>query len=236
MRAKRVLIVDDALIMRKRIRDIAEEAGWQVAGEAKDGEEAVALYQQEKPDLVTLDIVMPKLDGVSALKQIIANGSPSARRHGQRRESKRKAGRVHSGQARSTLSSNPSRRPACVASSRNTSPAEPAVGNAPLNADPTKILVVDDSALYRQSIYNVLREVADAAVVGSAKNGVEALKKIEQLDPDLLTLDVQMPDMDGIRGLAGDQAPAASAQGDHGQQPHVRGSAGDDGCADGRSV
>jgi two-component system chemotaxis response regulator CheB len=50
-------------------------------------------------------------------------------------------------------------------------------------------------------IYNVLREVADASVVGSAKNGVEALQKIEQLDPDLLTLDVQMPDMDGIQVL-----------------------------------
>ena len=70
MGAKRVLIVDDALIMRKRIREIAEEAGWQIAGEAGDGEEAVKLYQQHLPDLVTLDIVMPRLDGVAALHQI----------------------------------------------------------------------------------------------------------------------------------------------------------------------
>ena len=75
---KRVLIVDDALIVRKRIREIAEEAGWQVAGEAEDGAEAVALYQQEKPDLVTLDIVMPNLDGVSALKQL-RQADPQAR-------------------------------------------------------------------------------------------------------------------------------------------------------------
>ena len=78
MGTKRLLIVDDALIMRKRIREIAEEAGWQVAGEAKNGEQAVALYQQEKPDLVTLDIVMPKMDGVSALKQMIQD-DPQAR-------------------------------------------------------------------------------------------------------------------------------------------------------------
>ena len=70
-----------------------------------------------------------------------------------------------------------------------------------MNAGPTKILVVDDSALYRQSIYNVLREVADVSIVGTAKNGMEALEKIEQLEPDLLTLDVQMPDMDGIQVL-----------------------------------
>ena len=78
MVTKRLLIVDDALIMRKRIREIAEEAGWQVAGEAKNGEQAVALYHQEKPDLVTLDIVMPKMDGVSALKQMIQD-DPQAR-------------------------------------------------------------------------------------------------------------------------------------------------------------
>ena len=70
--AKRVLVVDDAVIMRKRIKDIAERAGWEVAGEAGNGEEAVALYEQESPDLVTLDIVMPKMDGVTALKRVMA--------------------------------------------------------------------------------------------------------------------------------------------------------------------
>jgi two-component system chemotaxis response regulator CheB len=62
----------------------------------------------------------------------------------------------------------------------------------------TRLLIVDDSALYRQTISNVLREAPDVAVVGLAKDGVDALEKIEALDPDLLTLDVQMPDMDGI--------------------------------------
>ncbi len=70
-----------------------------------------------------------------------------------------------------------------------------------MNAGPTRILIVDDSALYRQSIDNVLREVNEATVVGKAKDGREALVKIEELDPDLLTLDVQMPDMDGIAVL-----------------------------------
>lgn len=70
-----------------------------------------------------------------------------------------------------------------------------------MKSGPTKILVVDDSALYRLSIHNVLRSVADTSVVGVAKNGVEALDKIHLLDPDLLTLDVQMPDMDGIQVL-----------------------------------
>ena len=76
--AKRLLIVDDALIMRKRIKDIAERAGWEVAGEASNGEEAVEMYRKESPDLVTLDIVMPKMAGVTALKHVLA-ADPRAR-------------------------------------------------------------------------------------------------------------------------------------------------------------
>ncbi|WP_231616006.1 response regulator [Novipirellula artificiosorum] len=60
------------------MREIAESAGWEIAGEAEDGEQALSLYQQEKPDLVTLDIVMPKVDGVSALKQMMQH-DPQAR-------------------------------------------------------------------------------------------------------------------------------------------------------------
>jgi two-component system chemotaxis response regulator CheB len=63
---------------------------------------------------------------------------------------------------------------------------------------PTRLLVVDDSALYRQTVCNVLREAPEVTIVGIAKDGLDALEKINQLDPDLLTLDVQMPDMDGI--------------------------------------
>ena len=74
----RVLIVDDALIIRKRIKEVAQEAGWEIAGEAKNGEEAVTLFEQEKPDLVTLDIIMPIMDGVTALRRMI-DVDPSAR-------------------------------------------------------------------------------------------------------------------------------------------------------------
>jgi two-component system chemotaxis response regulator CheB len=63
---------------------------------------------------------------------------------------------------------------------------------------PTRLLVVDDSALYRQAVCNVLRDAPEVTIVGIAKDGVDALEKIKELDPDLLTLDVQMPDMDGI--------------------------------------
>ena len=67
---KRLLVVDDALFMRKLICGVAAEAGWEVVGEAANGEQAVALYQQLKPDLVTMDLVMPVMGGLEALRQI----------------------------------------------------------------------------------------------------------------------------------------------------------------------
>lgn len=69
---KRLLVVDDALFMRKMIGGVAAEAGWSVVGEAADGAQAVALYQELRPDLVTLDLVMPVMGGLDALKQIRA--------------------------------------------------------------------------------------------------------------------------------------------------------------------
>ncbi|MFM8536718.1 MAG: response regulator [Planctomycetaceae bacterium] len=74
----RLLVVDDALIMRALIKDVARDAGWEIAGEAATGAEAVARYRELKPDLVTLDIVMPEMDGVEALRTIRAE-DPAAR-------------------------------------------------------------------------------------------------------------------------------------------------------------
>ena len=68
----RLLIVDDAMIMRLRIREIAIQSGWDVVGEAKNGEQAIEMFRSLKPDLVTMDIVMPSIDGVEALRAIRA--------------------------------------------------------------------------------------------------------------------------------------------------------------------
>src|SRR5919205_3639682 len=67
----RILVVDDAVFMRKMVTDALSAAGHEVVGEAANGEEAVTRFQELKPDLTTLDITMPEKDGLSALKEIV---------------------------------------------------------------------------------------------------------------------------------------------------------------------
>lgn len=68
----RVLVVDDAIFMRKMITDILEGGGMEVVGEADNGQLAVEKYKQLKPDLVTMDIIMPEMNGIDAVREIVA--------------------------------------------------------------------------------------------------------------------------------------------------------------------
>ncbi|MHB0912680.1 MAG: response regulator [Armatimonadota bacterium] len=70
---KRVLIVDDALFMRTAVKRILDGAGFEVVGEAENGEIAVRKYAELSPDVVFMDITMPVMDGISAAKQILQN-------------------------------------------------------------------------------------------------------------------------------------------------------------------
>ena len=65
-----VLVCDDAIFMRTMIGDILTQAGFEVVGEAESGVQAVEKYRQLKPDLVTMDIVMPDMGGIEAVREI----------------------------------------------------------------------------------------------------------------------------------------------------------------------
>ena len=75
--AKNILVCDDAAFMRMMIKDILSKNGYNVVGEAENGAKAVEKYNELKPDLVLMDITMPEMDGIQALKQIKA-GDPGA--------------------------------------------------------------------------------------------------------------------------------------------------------------
>ena len=71
--AKNVLICDDAAFMRMMIKDILSKNGYNIAGEAENGLKAIEKYNELKPDLVLMDITMPEMDGIAALKAIKAS-------------------------------------------------------------------------------------------------------------------------------------------------------------------
>jgi two-component system chemotaxis response regulator CheY len=68
----RILVVDDAAFMRRMVSDVLTSGGHEVVGEAADGNEALARYQELRPDVMTLDITMPEKDGLTALRELIA--------------------------------------------------------------------------------------------------------------------------------------------------------------------
>jgi two-component system chemotaxis response regulator CheY len=71
----KVLVVDDAIFMRRMIAEILVENGLEVIGEADNGSSAVERYKELKPDLVTMDIIMPEMNGIDAVRQIMAADS-----------------------------------------------------------------------------------------------------------------------------------------------------------------
>ena len=76
--AKNVLVVDDAAFMRMMLKDILTKGGYNVVGEAENGQIAVQKFKELNPDLVTMDITMPEMDGIQALKEIRAQASGAA--------------------------------------------------------------------------------------------------------------------------------------------------------------
>ncbi len=66
-----ILVADDSVLMRRNLKNILKQAGYNIVGEASNGKEAVELYRKFKPDLVTMDITMPVMTGIDAVKNII---------------------------------------------------------------------------------------------------------------------------------------------------------------------
>ena len=75
---KRLLVTDDAIIIREMIKDTATRAGWQIVGEACNGQQAADRFRELQPDAMTLDLVMPEFDGLHALREILRQ-DPSAK-------------------------------------------------------------------------------------------------------------------------------------------------------------
>ncbi len=75
---RKILIVDDAIVARMVLKKILAQSGYEVVGEAEDGLQAIEKFKELKPDIVTMDIVMPEMDGIEATKNI-TGFDPSAK-------------------------------------------------------------------------------------------------------------------------------------------------------------
>ncbi len=73
--SKKILVVDDAKIIRSKIKKVLTAHGYEIIAECDDGAKAVEAYKKFNPDLVTMDIIMPEMEGIGALEQIIAYDS-----------------------------------------------------------------------------------------------------------------------------------------------------------------
>lgn len=71
----KVLVVDDSLIIRKKMKTIVEALGHKVVSDARNAREGIEAYISNKPDLVTMDITMPDMDGITAVKEILKNNN-----------------------------------------------------------------------------------------------------------------------------------------------------------------
>jgi two-component system, chemotaxis family, protein-glutamate methylesterase/glutaminase len=201
----RVLVVDDSPLIRAVLREAFERTNdLVVVGEACDGYEAVDKVQILAPDVVTMDVLMPKMDGLAATHEImrvrptpiliVARDGGDARTlavsalgHGALGVFPKPAKGFNEEVARELADM----------IRRVVRERQPVRFGASAPAERTRVLIVDDSPLVRELLRAALAQARDLVVVGEAGDGLTAVDMALRLDPDVVTLDLFMPMMDG---------------------------------------
>jgi two-component system, chemotaxis family, protein-glutamate methylesterase/glutaminase len=207
----RVMIVDDSPLIRAVLGEtFAAVPDLEVVGEAGDGKSAVEVAAQLRPDVITMDVLMPVMDGLEATERIMRQCPTSivmvARDGGDVRNLAMEA------LARGALEVFPKPETGFDAAAAATLAAtvrrlgrlgagqtglrEVGAGS-PGPSPRTRILIVDDSPLIREILREALSTQSDLEIVGEAGDGARAIELAEQLRPDLITMDLLMPIMGG---------------------------------------
>lgn len=209
-----VLVVDDNAFMRSSLAETLAEGGFAVAGEAGDGAEAVAEYQRLRPDVVTMDLVMPEMDGIEAIRRILdIDGYARIVVISAVGTDEKIEEAVGAGATDFLVKPFPPERAVEIVSGALSEAGrlkwqqqqgtwldetERAVIKRRGGAT---VLVVDDSAAMRSKLTSILK-LAGFGTVLEAADGNEAVAAFRDHRPDLITMDLVMPDKDGMEAMA----------------------------------
>ncbi len=207
----RALVVDDSALMRRLISDIlSKDISIEVIDTAYNGKDAVEKVLKLKPDVVTMDVEMPVMDGIEAVKQIMSTNpvpivmlSALTSKGAETTMDALKAGAVDfickpSG----TISLNLEKIGAEIIDKvKVVSTAKvkiQKIGHGYLDGREIKILVVDDSQFIRRKLREVIDREDGLKIIGESVNGKEAIEMVEKIRPDVIIMDIDLPGINGV--------------------------------------
>jgi two-component system chemotaxis response regulator CheB len=207
----RALIVDDSALMRKLLRDIlSSDTSIEIIEIAHDGKDAVEKALRLKPDVITMDVEMPVMNGIEAVKQIMSSNptpivmvSALTSKDADITFDALNAGAVDfickpSGSISTDIGKIGSEIVTKVKSAAHAQLPQISLLSTSHPQMKIRVLLVDDSPMFRKIERGIINREPDMEVVSEANNGIEAIDKVEQTSPDVIIMDIDMPEMNGV--------------------------------------
>jgi two-component system, chemotaxis family, protein-glutamate methylesterase/glutaminase len=211
----KVLIVDDSAFMRKIISDILnQDRNLTVVGTAKNGVDAIKKTQSLQPDVITMDVEMPEMNGIEAVTHIMKeHPTPIVMVSALTSQgAKTTIDSLHAGaidficKPAGSISLNMKEigtelvRKVKTASTANVRYAQKTKMTMPppSSRSAINVFLVDDSPFFLKKISQIISSQTDMKIIGTAHDGGEAIQKIQQVHPDVVLMDINMPSMNGV--------------------------------------
>jgi len=219
----KVLVVDDSALMRKMISDILEsDTEIEVVDIAHNGKDALIKQEKYDPDVITMDVDMPVMGGIETVKEIMKNNPAPiimvsaltekgaditmdalqagavdfiCKPSGLISIDIQKIGKEIIQKVKSSFNANISNE---SKQSKSLNIKEPVIEDSTILGEKIQTLLVDDSKFFIKTATDILKKYPDIEIVGTAENGIEAIEKFHEYRPDVIIMDIDMPEMNGV--------------------------------------